>query len=154
MSHLGDAAQVILKEQFVNSADLTTIGVATESAQIVFCAWVSVDHLGLSLIDSDEQGRNASLRRVWVPEAYRCKGIASLGLEFTEQQAEASGFENMWSFVLIDNVASRQLHKKLGYEQRGDAHIVTRFGRRYARWRLGNVRQWRQMRVGDDVSGL
>ena len=154
MTHLGDHPKDLLEQQFINSRDLTTVGVCKKNKRIVFSAWVSLDHIALSLIKPDRMLQDASLRRVWVPEDYRRKGIAGLGVTFTEQQALSAGIKKMWSFVLVDNTASQKLHARLHYRGSGKFLLINRFDKRFGKWKIRGSRRWMRVRLSDEISNL
>lgn len=151
MPHLGDKAEALLNQQF-SGKDMTIIGVSKEqSSKLIFIVWLSRSDFGMTLLGEQVEDFDASLRRYWVPESHRRLGLAFHGGCFVEQIAWRAGIKNLWSFVLKDNLASRRLHEKLGYENLGSIRLLARFGKRYAVTRIQGERK-RRIRIPNDRS--
>jgi RimJ/RimL family protein N-acetyltransferase len=155
MHHLAaDRAERLLRQQF-SEEDLTILGVSKDAEQrLVFTVWVSHKGLDLRALAEHVQPGDLSMRRAWVPERARRRGLATRGMRFAEEAARQAGVKRLWSLVLTDNVASLRLHRRLGYEERGRVRLVKRFGKCYTRCRLREDDRWTTRRVPEDVSGL
>jgi len=152
MPHLGNKAETILRDQF-HGKDMTIIGISKrEPKLLVFTIWLSQSDFGMNLLQKHVETGDMSLRRRWVPESHRRFGLATHGEHFAEQVARQPGVKNLWVFVMTDNIPSRKLHEKLGYQEFGGIQLVTRWGKRYARIKTKEEPRWRCVRIPDTIS--
>jgi len=143
MDHLKEHADGIVRAQFLGS-DLTVIGVtAGNPPELVFSVWLSREDFGLKLLGDLVGKHHLSVRRVWVRPTRRRSGLAAQGFISTEQLAMGVGISHLWSFVTEDNIASRGLHEKMGYEDVGRIRSIKRFRRRYVKCRTMGQRRWK-----------
>ena len=90
-THMGDAAEQLLRQQFLHTRDLTVIGVSKDQSHtLVFSAWLSFEDFGLTLLGDHARSGDVSIRRIWVPPTHRRKGLASRGCIVTGQAAQAT----------------------------------------------------------------
>jgi RimJ/RimL family protein N-acetyltransferase len=130
---LGDNAEQIISPQF-NEADITAIGMTEDNqAELVFSVWISHEDYFLSLLDTYVGEADASLRRVWVRPVRRRSGLATMGLSFAEYAAKEVGIPRLWSLIVHDNMASRRLHEKMGYQLCGRIQLIKLFYKRYVK---------------------
>lgn len=69
---------------------------------------------------------------VYVGDAHRGKGVGAILLGALIEEAEANGLWTLQAGVFPENVASVELHKKLGFREVG---VRERLGRLGGRWR-------------------
>lgn len=130
---LGDKAEPILRQQFIGK-DMTAIGVKEgNQPELIFSTWISHEDYCLILLDDYIGNGDASLRRVWVRPTQRRTGLAKQGFSFVEYAAKEAGIPRLWSFALQDNVASINLHEKMGYRVCGHIHLIKRLQKRYVK---------------------
>jgi GNAT superfamily N-acetyltransferase len=93
-------------------ADERTIAeiIKTESGESVAYLWVPFH-------GEDEHFIWADVSDVYVEEAYRGKGVASILMDYAEQSAKQNGAKVIRSGTGCENAKSQGLHQKLGYYQ-------------------------------------
>ena len=154
MDHLGDHAEPILLQQ-LQETDMTVVGLTEEGPpELVFSLWLSHGDFGLRLLNKHTGAADVSIRRVWVPPARRQMGIATQGFLFAQHVAKEAGICRFWSFVDEDNIASRRLHQKRGYQDFGRIRFVKRFRKRYAKSRLVGQHGWSVCVLPDGIVKL
>lgn len=148
-------AEPVLREQFVGD-DFTIAGAENKpGGALVFVLHVSHDDFSLALLgDAFVPSREVTLRRGWVSPDHRRQGVATGGLLFAEAEAARRGLTGIWNYVETRNAASRAMHLKCGYEDRGRARWLTRFGLRYASIRLDPAEKWQTRRIPRAMTGL
>ena len=150
----GHAAE-LLREQFEEDGDLTIIGTPPgQTGRVLFAVWLSHGDFALTLLGDHIGPGDVSSRRVWVPESHRRLGVATRGFVFMHHAARQAGIPRIWGFVREENVASLRLHERHGYDVFGRIRLIMRFGRRFAKVRLGDARRWRVLRIPRDRHGL
>lgn len=154
MTRLGNHAEEILSQQF-HRGDMTVIGVSVHTPrELVFSLWLSRKDFGLTLLRDGAEAEDVSIRRVWVRPTRRGMGLAAKGLTFAEYVAKEAGISQLWSFVLENNVPSRRLHEKIGFEDFGRIRFVKILWKRFARTRTVNHRHWTVKELPDGIVKL
>jgi RimJ/RimL family protein N-acetyltransferase len=155
MPQMKGHAEELLREQFEEDGDLTVIGTpAGQEGRVVFALWLSHGDFALTLLGDHRRPGDVTSRRGWVPEDYRRQGVARQGFIFTQYAARQAGIPRIWGIIKEENVASRRLHERLGYTDVGRIRLVMRFGRRFAKIRLGEEGRWRTVPVPKDRHGF
>jgi len=143
----GHAAE-LLRQQFEHDGDLTIVGTPKdEPRRVVFAVWLSHEDFALNLLGDHRRPGDVSSRRGWVPESHRRLGVAKRGFVLMHHVARQAGIPRIWAFIPEANAASRRLYEKHGYTDFGRIRLKMRFGRRFARVRLGNEGRWQTVPV-------
>ena len=150
----GHAAE-LLREQFEEDGDLTIIGTPPgQTGRVLFAVWLSHGDFALTLLGDHIGPGDVSSRRGWVPESHRRLGVATRGFVFMHHAARQAGIPRIWGFVREENVASLRLHERHGYDVFGRIRLIMRFGRRFAKVRLGGETRWRTLPVPRELHNL
>ncbi len=154
MTHLGKQGRALLEQQFKDE-DMTVIGFLKEQEHVLtYVAWLAHADVGMDLVSESVHRGDCSIRRIWVPPAYRRMEMATAGQLFGENQAASGGAMHLWSFVLTDNLASRRLHEKLGYREHGMIRLVKRLRWRYAIVQARQDNRWIRVPIPKGVTKL
>lgn len=153
LPQMGANAKNLLEQQF-HPGDTTIIGVTTgEEPTVVFHVWISQssEDRGLQLLGDRVSGNDATTKRTWVHDNFRRQGLATRGELFTEHTAWVSGIKNIWVFIRDNNIASRKLHERLGYDMTGEIRLENRWAKHFARVKCKGDRHWEKILLPADV---
>ena len=154
MSHQGEKAEKLAR-QYLHGDDITVIGALEENPKkLAFLVTATPKDFGMSLLGDVVSPGDAGIGRAWVPPELRSSGIGAQGMQYAEYIAYQKGVRHFWAFILEDNTPSRRMVKKMGYGEVGSLHLLTRFGRRYAKIKRNKDKSWRYERIPTEVSKL
>jgi hypothetical protein len=154
LEHLGERGPSLISQQF-DHGDITVVGTPrSELETLSYIAWLSHEDFGLSLLGNQVNTNDVSIRRVWVPPQFRRQGIGTLGQRFSEQCALSGGSKHIWSFVLVENVASSRMHESMGYRLHSHVTLAKYGNRRYAKVSNSDGTLFQHIRISSDVTKL
>ena len=154
LEYWGHGREALVKDLLADG-DVATIGFSPQDrSEVMYVSWLSTrDTLFDTLFGEEADAEDACSRRVWVPEAYRRRGLARRGLKFAESVAAAHGIRRIWVFVFSGNKPSRRLHEQLGYQEHGVLRLGRYLGKRFAEVKRRDTKGWCPLKAPEPPTG-
>ena len=128
--HYGSDAEATLRRKIADG-EHAVIGLSTaKPGELVYISWVTKhDELVEAFRGGPLQENEWCNRRILVPPRFRRQGFGIRGLAAAEAVARQLGCRELWAVIEIDNLASHNMHEKLGHTVKGSLWVAMRFGK-------------------------
>ncbi|MBW2184952.1 MAG: GNAT family N-acetyltransferase [Deltaproteobacteria bacterium] len=129
-SHFGDDASESLLQR-ISTGEILLLGFLKENSQtICFLSWISeIDSLFLESKKVKSLERSVCIYKVLVPQEFRNMKVGRAGIEFVERISHDLGYNEILGYVLFDNIASKKMFEKSGWNVVGELRKFILFGR-------------------------